>query len=186
MEGGSAAPPPAAKPAPSAPAPSAPAPCGNRIVDNISRVALIPQAEKTCKATAMAQSLNIIVGSNQYSTSGMGGRNARSIEGQTYRGTDGKTYRASYKLDAYVGSRSEQQAQIDYAMDRGLPVIVTVHKPGGTPHHWVTIIGRNGSTYDLIDPWHGRRITMSGAGYSFGLTNYPNGVHFGYISFRQV
>lgn len=159
---------------------------GGRLVDNVNRVNLIKQGSKTCKATAVAQSLNIIVGANRYTTSGMGGSNCRSINGQTYCGTNGNTYVATYKTDSYKGSASEQMSKINAAISAGLPIIVAVHKNGsGTKHHWVTIIGKSGSTYTIIDPATGTRRTMSSAGYAFGLADYSNGYHYGYVSFAR-
>ncbi len=158
------------------------------VAQNLSKIKLIKQGSKTCKATAVAQSLNIIVGANKYTTSSLGNVPCKNIGGSTYKGSDGNTYVATYKQDSYVGSRAEQQAQIDKALSAGLPIVVTVHKiPVGTPttHHWVTIIGKNGSTYDIIDPATGTKRTMTSAKYDFGLADYSDGMHYGYVSFKR-
>lgn len=155
------------------------------LVANVDKVPKLKQPTGvSCKSTAMAQSLNIIVGSNKYNTADMGGNYAISIEGNTYRGTDGKTYRAIYKTDGIRGSKPEQQSKIDAAVANGLPIVVAVHKKReGTKHHWVTIIGKSGDTYEIIDPWSGTRATMSEAGYDFGLADYRDGIHYGYVCF---
>lgn len=161
---------------------------GGLVSNNLPNISLIKQGSKTCKATAVAQSLNIIVGSNKYTTSGMGNANCKSIQGNTYKGTDGNTYIATYKTDSYVGSASEQMTKINAAISAGLPIVVAVHKTSsGTKHHWVTVIGKNGNTYDIIDPATGTKRTMSSAGYAFGLTNNGNysKYYYGYVSFAR-
>lgn len=154
---------------------------------NLSKVSLIKQGSKTCKATAVAQSLNLIVGSNKYTTSGMGGSNCKSINGNTYKGSDGNTYVATYKTDTYKGSASEQLSKINEALAAGLPIVVAVRKTtSGTNHHWVTIIGKSGSTYEIIDPATGTRRTMSAALYTFGMvTSGVSGYCYGYVSFTR-
>lgn len=165
---------------------SSPSYSGGRIVDNWSKVSLLKQGSKTCKATAVAQSLNIIVCANRYTMAEMGNSNCKSINGNTYRGSDGNVYDATYKTDSYRGSASEQMSKINAAISAGLPIIVAVHKKSsGTKHHWVTLIGRNSNTYDIIDPATGTKRTMSSAGYAFGLADYSNGYHYGYVSFAR-
>ena len=159
---------------------------GSLIDRNLSRIKTIKQGSKTCKATAVAQSLNIIVGSNKYTTSAMGNSNCKSINGNTYIGSDGNRYKATYKTDSYTGSSSEQMSAINSAVSAGLPIVVAVHstKAGKTKHHWVTIIGKSGSTYRIIDPASGSVTTMSACSYSFGLADYSSR-HYGYVSFTR-
>lgn len=154
------------------------------INSNLSKVSLIKQGSKTCKASAVAQSLNIIVGYDKYTTSSMGGNNCNNINGNIYRGSDGNQYIATYKKDTYVGSASEQQSKIDEAIAANLPIVVAVHKTtAGTKKHWVTIIGKSGNTYEIIDPATGTRRTMSSAKYAFGATQ--DGYCYGYVSFKR-
>lgn len=160
---------------------------GNGLIGNLSKVRLIKQGSKTCKATAVAQSVNIIMGKNTYSTSSFGNANCKNINGNTYVGSDGNRYKATYKTDSYRGSASEQMSKINNALSNGLPIIVSVHKVNsGTKHHWVTIIGKTGNTYEIIDPATGTKRTMSNAGYDFGLTNSgKSGLFYGYVYFSK-
>lgn len=160
---------------------------------NISNVNYIKQGYKTCKATSLAMALRIITGTNNYTTSGMGGSSCKGINGNVYTGSDGATYKATYKTDGYVGSASEQKAAIERAMDAGVPIVVAVHKIGsGTQHHWIVFLSRNGSTYNVVDPARtsvGSSIaanvkTLSELGYTYGLTNYST-PHYGYITFTK-
>lgn len=158
-----------------------------KLIDNVSKVNLLKQGSKTCKASAVAQSLNIIIGNNSYTTKSLGSSSCKSIQGLIYTGSDDYNYIATYKQDNYKGSRAEQQAKIDQSLSAGLPIVVTVHKTtSGTKHHWVTVIGKTGNTYQIIDPATGSIRTMSDARYDFGLTDYSNGTHYGYVSFAKV
>lgn len=158
-----------------------------KLIDNVSKVNLLRQSSKTCKASAVAQSLNIIIGDNRYTTKSLGNNPCKSINGLIYTGSDGCNYMATYKQDDYKGNRAEQQAKIDQSLSAGLPIVVTVHKTtSGTKHHWVTIIGKTGNTYQIIDPATGTIRTMSEARYDFGLTDYSNGSHYGYVCFTKI
>lgn len=160
---------------------------------NISRVSYIAQGSRTCKATSLAMSLNLITGSNSYTTGSLGNASCTNVNGKTYKGSDGAVYKASYKADSYVGSASEQKTAINNAMNAGVPIVVAVHKNGrGTQHHWIIIVRRNGSDYDIIDPASGttgRNLEynvkkFSSTGYAFGLADYSS-YHYGYITFTK-
>lgn len=159
----------------------------NRIINNISKVRLIKQGSKTCKATAVAQSVNIIMGKNAYSTASFGNASCKNINGKVYTGSDGKQYKATYKTDSYKGSASEQQEKINEAISNGIPIIVAVRKTtSGTNHHWVTIIGKSGNTYEIIDPATGTKRTMSSSNYALGMKNSgKSGLYYGYICFTK-
>ena len=153
---------------------------------NLWYVSPIKQGNKTCKASAVAQCLNLISGYNKFSTSDLGNSSCKNIDGYVYTGSDGNKYRAVYKTDSYIGSVAEQMSVINGAVSAGLPAAAAVHsvRAGGTQHHWVTIIGKSGNTYRLIDPANGSVTTMAAAGYSFGLADYPQ-LHYGYVSFTR-
>ena len=164
---------------------------GGLIAQNLPRVSFIKQDPKTCKATAAAQAANLIVGSNMYTTNSMrayeGQPDCKNLEGVTYKGSDGKTYVTTCKSDGYVGTIQEQQEKINEAIAFGLPIIVTVHTTTewGTKHHWVTIVGKKGDTYEIVDPATGTKTTMKDFNYDFGLADYSDGYHYGYISYKQ-
>ena len=159
---------------------------------NLSQVSFLRQATNTCKATAAAMAVNVIVGSNRYSTADMlySGVLCRSLDGDLYTGSDRNTYRATYKTDSYVGSLSELQAAVDAALANGLPIVAAVHS-AATRHHWIVVVGRDSSgNYLVVDPARNgsgtmasQTVSMASLGYSFGLTDYA-APHYGYISFQ--
>ena len=167
----------------------------NLVQTNINKVTFIKQKTSTCKATAAAMAANLIVGANTYKTDSMifSGVMCRNMNGETYRGSDGNTYKVTYKTDTYVGSLSEVTAAVEKAVSSDLPIVVAVHKTGGTKHHWVLITGKDSSgNYLVSDPARSGNgtiaaslKTMSALGYSFGLTDYST-THYGYISFTKV
>ena len=167
------------------------APC--LLTANAGRVGFLTQESKTCKATAAAMALNLLTGSDAYSTADLGGSCCRGLDGETYTGSDGHTYRAVYKTDGYEGSLRELTKAIDGALDAGLPIVAAVHSAkGGTQHHWVLVLGRSGGDYLIADPaWAGsgsmeeNAVTLSSRGYAWGLEDYET-PHYGYIAFVKT
>ena len=161
---------------------------------NQDRVSFIRQRTSTCKATSAAMAVNLIVGSDTYSTDSMiySGVMCKNLNGNTYRGSDGATYVTTYKTDSYVGSLSEVTSAVETAVASGLPIVAAVHKGSGTRHHWILIVGKNSSgQYLAVDPSASgsgtiasQVRTMDSMGYSFGLTDYST-THYGYISFTR-
>ncbi|MCD7845531.1 MAG: hypothetical protein LUG57_06715, partial [Oscillospiraceae bacterium] len=164
---------------------------------NMSSVNFIKQGSKTCKATSLAMSLNLLLGTNTYTTAKLGSSCCVSVNGNTYKASNGSTYKATYKTDSYVGSATEQLNAVERAIAAGVPIVVAVHstKSGGTQHHWIIIYGKDSSgNYLIIDPASGTsgtklsnytKKTMSSANYAFGLTDYST-THYGYITFTKV
>lgn len=160
---------------------------------NSGRVGFLRQEPKTCKATAAAMALNLLTGSDAYSTADLGGSCCRGLDGETYTGSDGHTYRTVYKTDAYVGSLRELTKAIDGALDAGLPIVAAVHSAkGGTQHHWVLVLGRSGGDYLIADPagagsgsMEENAVTLSSRGYAWGLADYET-PHYGYIAFVKT
>lgn len=162
---------------------------------NLGRVSFIKQNPSTCKATAAAMAVNLIMGRNAYSTRSMiaSGVLCKNLNGNTYRGSDGAVYRTTYKTDSYVGSLSEVARAVESAVSSGLPIVVAVHKNGGTRHHWIVLVGKDSSgRYLVVDPGRSgsgsmasNTKTMNALGYSFGLTDYST-THYGYISFART
>lgn len=160
---------------------------------NLSRVSFLRQDKNTCKATSAAMAVNLIVGGNRYSTADMiySGVLCRSLEGDVYTGSDQNTYQASYKTDSYVGSLNELKAAVESALSNDLPIVAAVHS-AATRHHWIVIVGRDGSGgYLAVDPARSgsgsmasQAKSMASMGYSFGLTDYTS-THYGYISFQR-
>ena len=78
-------------------------------------------------------------------------------------------------------------------MSSGLPIVVAVHKNGGTRHHWIVLVGKDSNgRYLVVDPGRSgsgsmasNTKTMNALGYSFGLTDYST-THYGYISFART
>ena len=165
---------------------------GGPVSANLGLVSFLRQDKNTCKATASAMAVNLILGGNRYATSDMidSGVLCRSLDGNLYTGSDGNTYRATYKTDSYVGSLSELTGIVETALSNGLPVVVPVHS-SATRHHWIVIVGRDGSGgYLAVDPagngsgtMASQAKSMASMGYSFGLTDYAQ-PHYGYISFQ--
>lgn len=170
-----------------------PSAAGGLTAANLGRVSFLRQDKNTCKATAAAMAVNLIVGGNRYSTADMiySGVLCRSLNGEVYTGSDGNTYRATYKTDSYTGSKSELSAAVDATLADGLPIVAAVHS-SSTRHHWIVIVGRDASgNYLAVDPARNgsgsmasQAKTMASMGYSFGLTDYAT-PHYGYISFQQ-
>lgn len=164
------------------------------ISSKLGQTSFILQKPKTCKASSLAMSLNLITGNYLYTTNNLGNRACVNIDGASLRGADGKVYRVIYKSDLYVGSRSEQKAAINKAISAGLPIVVTVHstKKDETKHHWVIIVGKKGTDYKIVDPNNGHEgrsmkanvKTMTACHYKFGLADYSQ-LHYGYIAFTS-
>ena len=158
---------------------------------NAGSVAFISQGTKTCKATAVAMALNLLQGSDEYTTAGLGGSCCRSIEGEEYMGTDGRTYTGQYRTDGYEGSREELLAKMDEALEAGVPMVIPVHSTWswGTKHHWVLLLGRDGEDFRIADPacrWKGSVAdcvtTLSGRHYALGLADFET-LHYGWVTF---
>ena len=157
---------------------------------NLNKIDYIKQGTNTCKASSVAMALNLIIGKNTYTTASMGGSNCKGINGNKYTGSDGNTYKATYKSDLYVGSLTEVKNAINKAIAAGLPIVVAVHS-SGTKHHWIIIVGQSGNNYLVVDPWGGNSGSMSSnvksmSSYELGLTDYKDGVHYGYVSFTKA
>lgn len=171
---------------------SAPAPSGGLIAANLGRVSFIRQDKNTCKATAAAMAVNVILGRDRYSTADMiySGVLCRNLDGELYIGSDRNTYRTTYKTDSYVGSLRELKAAVDAALDKGLPIVATVNSTVSR-HHWVVVVGRDSQGgYLIVDParngsgaMSSQVKSMASMGYSFGLADYAQ-PHYGYISFQ--
>lgn len=174
------------------PGSSAPVPSGGLTAANLSRVSFLRQNKNTCKATAAAMAVNVILGRDQYSTADMiySGVLCRSLDGELYTGSDKHTYRTVYKTDSYVGSLSELESAVERALSSGLPIVVPVHS-AATRHHWIVLVGRDShGDYLAVDPARNgsgsmasQARSMTSMGYSFGLTDYST-PHYGYISFQ--
>lgn len=173
--------------------PGSSAAAGGLTAANLSAVSFLRQNKNTCKATAAAMAVNIIVGRDQYSTADMiySGVLCRSLDGELYTGSDGYTYRTTYKTDGYAGSLSELESAVEAALSNGLPIVAAVHS-AATQHHWIVIVGRDGSgNYLAVDPARNgsgsmasQARSLTSMGYSFGLADYA-APHYGYISFQR-
>ena len=165
---------------------ASPAAPGGLTSANLSRVSFIRQDRNTCKATSAAMAVNLLLGSNRYSTTSMihSGVLCRSLEGNVYTGSDANAYRTTYKTDSYVGSLRELEAA-------GLPIVTAVHS-ASSRHHWIVVVGRDSAgNYLAVDPARSgsgsmasQARSMAAMGYSFGLTDYAQ-PHYGYISFQR-
>ena len=172
---------------------AAPSTASGLAAANLGRVSFLQQDKNTCKATSAAMAVNLIVGSNRYSTADMiySGVLCRSLDGEVYIGSDGNAYRVSYKTDSYAGSLGELTAAVDAALADGLPIVAAVHS-SSTRHHWIVIVGRDADGgYLAVDPARSGSGTMASQarglaamGYSFGLTDYTV-PHYGWISFQR-
>lgn len=172
---------------------AAPAASGGLTAANLDRVSFLRQDPNTCKATSAAMAVNVVVGSDRYSTADMiySGVLCRSLEGEMYTGSDGNMYRVAYKTDSYAGSLSELEAAVETALSQGLPIAAAVHS-ASTRHHWIVIVGRDSrGNYLAVDPARNgsgsmaaQAAGMASMGYSFGLTDYSV-PHYGYISFQR-
>lgn len=168
---------------------------GSLVDSNLPKISYIKQGYDTCKASSVAMALNLITGKNSYTTANMGGSWCKGINGNRYTGSNGKTYVATYKTDSYLGSASEQKNAINAAISSGTPIVVAVHstRSGYTKHHWIVIVGKSGNDYLVVDPaskgsgvMSSNVKSMSALRYDFGLTDYRNGKHYGYVSFTKV
>ncbi len=166
-------------------------PAGGPLAENTEKIRYIRQENKTCKASAVAMALNLLLGSDRYTTRSMGGANCESIQGLELTGSDGRRYTGVYKTDRYVGSLGELTGAVDAALEAGLPAAAAVHStlPGRTKHHWVLILGRQGEDYLMADPAWGTEgsigdnaVPLSSRSYAFGLTDCGT-PHYGYVTF---
>lgn len=161
---------------------------------NLGRVSFIRQNKNTCKATAAAMAVNVVLGSNRHSTASMiySGVLCRNLDGDVYAGSDGNSYRAVYKTDSYVGSLGELERAVDAALSQGLPIVAAVHS-AASRHHWIVVVGRDANGgYLAVDPARSgsgsmasQARSMAAMGYSFGLADYAQS-HYGYISFHRI
>lgn len=161
---------------------------------NLGRVSFIRQNKNTCKATAAAMAVNVVLGSNRHSTASMiySGVLCRNLDGNVYAGSDGNSYRAVYKTDSYVGSLGELERAVDAALSQGLPIVAAVHS-AASRHHWIVVVGRDANGgYLAVDPARSgsgsmasQARSMAAMGYSFGLADYAQ-PHYGYISFHRI
>lgn len=165
------------------------------ILNNLDQVNFFKQDTSTCKATAAALAVNLIMGKNVKTTESMisSGVLCANMNGNIYTGSDGNTYKTTYKRDSYVGSFDEEKAAIDKAISEGLPIVIAVHstKNKGVTHHWILIVGKEDDDYLVVDPARKGSGTikdnthlMSSLNYALGLTDYPT-PHYGYISFTK-
>lgn len=162
------------------------------LVNGLGTASFQKQGAINCKSTAAAMMACIIAGQNIYNSSCLGGNSCMNLNGYGVYGSNGHLYAFKYKPDSYKGSRNELVSQVETSLKDGLPVIAAVHstKRGGTRHHWILIVGKKGSEYLVVDPATGSNNTaisnnvktMSNLSYDFGLTDYSNGTHYGYIS----
>lgn len=170
-----------------------PAPSGGLTAANLDRVSFLQQDKDTCKATSAAMAVNILLGSDRYSTADMiySGVLCRSLNGDRYAGSDGNTYQAVYKTDSYVGSLRELEDAVDASLSAGLPIVAAVHS-AASRHHWIVLVGRDSrGGYLAVDPARSgsgsmasQAKSMAAMGYAFGLADYAQ-PHYGYISFHQ-
>lgn len=170
-----------------------PAAAGGLTAVNLGRAPFLQQERDTCKATAAAMAVNVILGSGRYTTQDMihSGVLCRNLDGTVYTGSDGNAYRTTYRTDSYVGSLRELEKAVDDALSNGLPIVTAVHSTGSR-HHWIVVVGRDGDgNYLAVDPARrgsgsmaSQARSMAAMGYSFGLTDYAQ-PHYGYISFQQ-
>ena len=160
---------------------------------NQERIRFLRQQPKTCKASALAMALNLLRGSEDYGTDGLGGDCCRSIDGECFLGSDGHRYLGVYRTDLYEGSLAELTETLDCALAAGIPCVAAVHSTrGGTGHHWVLILGRSGEDYLIADPARAgcgsigsNAVTMGSRGYAFGLADYDT-LHYGYVTFQRT
>lgn len=175
------------------PGSAVPAPYAGLTAANLDRVSFIRQNPNTCKATAAAMAVNVVLGRDRYSTADMiyTGVLCRNLDGDVYPGSDGNNYRAAYKTDSYVGSLDGLERAVDAALAQGLPIVAAVHS-AASRHHWIVVVGRDGSGgYLAVDPARSgsgsmasQARSMASMGYSFGLADYAQ-PHYGYISFQR-
>ena len=161
-------------------------------LDNQNSVSFIKQGRNTCKATSVAMCLNLITGSNTYTTAKCGNANCASIQGKSYTGSDGRTYTAAYRGDSYKGSYAEEKNALVDSLNNGAPAVAAVHATNGkhSQHHWVVVVGRSGNDFLIVDPVKSGSgsisnnvRTMSSCGYDLGLADYSP-YHYGYITFK--
>lgn len=165
------------------------------IESNLDRVNYIKQAPKQCMATSVTMAINLIEGKNSRTVKNFLYNNTNgciSIDGKKYTGSNGTSYTAVYRNDNYKGSLNEEKQAIEKSLAAGVPAIASVHKTkSGTQHHWVVIVGKSGNDYLIVDPaekvcdgsMRKNIKKMSAANYAFGLADYSNGIHYGYIYF---
>lgn len=161
-----------------------------------SRVGFIKQTTNACKSSSVAMALRLITGSNSYTSAGLGGGYCVGIGGNIYTGSDGNRYRAVYRQDTYRGSYNELIGEIDRSLSAGVPIVVPVHRTnGGTDHHWVVLVGKNGGDYLIMDSasgnsgtiMSGNTKTLSSAKYALDIANQGYaGRFYGYVSFSGI
>ena len=126
---------------------------------------------QSCKATAVAEMINRATGTNYtesnfyYSATDI---SCISIQGRKYGDFTGE-----YKTDYSGTTRETQLSKINDSLSRGVPIVVQVSP--GNPHHWVTILNKDGDTYWIADPYDGREKKLNSA-YVLGAHN-----DYGYV-----
>ncbi|MBQ4111067.1 MAG: peptidoglycan-binding protein [Clostridia bacterium] len=151
--------------------------------ENISKVSIYSQqgVSSCCKAVSLAQLVNLISGYDKVSNFKFWNGKICTNYGN-YRsivGSDGNTYKLTYKQDTYKGSSSAQKSKIENLLKNGLPIVVFgTASTGG--QHWVTVIGKSGNDYKIIDPYDGAITTMSEKRFKLGYKN-----RYGYVYYSR-
>ena len=157
---------------------------------NVGKVSFLPQEPKTCKASAAAMAVNLLLGRDGETTESMGSRLCRSIEGETFVSPDGRTWVGLYRTDGYTGTRDALLAAMEEAVRIGVPMVIPVHSTAsGTRHHWVLLLGKEGDDWRIADPARtgcgsieANAVTLLSRSYALGLADYET-LHYGYVTF---
>lgn len=165
----------------------------NTPLDKLGEITFIRQGPNTCKATSLAMVLNLITGSNNYTTSKLGNSSCTNINGRNYTDFNAANYTATYRGDSYKGSYAEEKNALIDSLNNGAPAVAAIHATNGkhSQHHWVVVVGRSGDDFLIVDPAKSGSgsisnnvRTMSSCGYDLGLADYSP-YHYGYITFTK-
>ena len=163
--------------------------------ENLGSVRYIHQGYRTCKASSAAMAVNLLRGTDESSTWSMGWDECINFSWMTFTGSDGVTYKGVYMFDEYPIKASEYYRVIDDCLERGIPVVGSVHstKPGYSQHHWVVIVGKSGGEYWIVCPARQQTgetiaenvVPLSRMHYAMALNDYPT-KHYVYMTFTPV
>lgn len=133
----------------------------------------LKQGTSACKVTAISNAVNAITGKRTLSiTTGL----ASSSTAGSYQGSIYDTDTASISKN----NPTRQMNEINNALNNNLPIVVEVR--GSIDQHWVTVIGRSGSDYIIVDPANGGEKTVVAKNYFIGSASG----YYGVVTFKRV
>ncbi|GHV12236.1 hypothetical protein FACS1894219_04770 [Clostridia bacterium] len=138
-----------------------------------------------CKSSAVANALDMITGHNYtddqigFPCGEAGINNAIKKHGDTNIVSIDR-----YDTDHAKTTKADQVKRINASLDKGIPIVAEVK--GSNNQHWVVVIGRSGTTYQVWDVGTGKMKSISSTSTSSAYcTSFGDkDGHYGVVSFK--